>query len=300
MQIGIVGLGKMGANVARRLLRDEHDVRGFDQSDEVRKELESEGVKTSASLEQMVESLDSPKLIWLLVPSGDVVDKTIEKIRPHLSKGDVLVDGGNSHFCDSMRRYEELKKEDIFYLDVGTSGGIWGLENGFCLMVGGKEEAVEFAEPIFKSLAPEGGYKHVGRSGSGHFVKMIHNGIEYGLMEAYAEGFDLLENSSFDLNLPEIAELWNRGSVIRSWLLELGEKALDNDPQLSELEGFVTDSGMGRWTVNESVASGIPAPTITAALFSRFNSRRQNAFSHRFLAALRNQFGGHAVKPSKK
>lgn len=296
MRVGYVGLGKMGANQVRRLLGGGHEVFGYDRTAEVVQELAGEGMGPAESLEDLASKLESPRVFWLLVPQGAPIDQTIAALEPHVSEGDIIVDGGNSNFKDSMCRAAGLKEKGVHFLDIGTSGGVWGLKVGYCMMVGGEKSAFEAVEPLLKTLAPESGYLYVGESGSGHYVKMVHNGIEYALMQAYAEGFDLLEACRFDVDLPAVADLWNHGSVIRSWLLELGASALKEDPQLAELEGWVNDSGMGRWTAHESIDLAVPAPTITAALFARFRSRRSNTFSDRFLAALRNQFGGHAVK----
>ena len=299
MQIGLIGLGKMGANMARRLIQGGHEVVAFDRSEEQVKSLESEGAKGALTLESMVEQLQGPKNIWMMLPSGAPIDETIELLLPLIAPGDTLIDGANSLFHDTVARSEKLKEKSIHYVDAGTSGGVWGLEVGYCLMIGGEKEAVKRLEPAFKTLAPKDGYLHVGPSGAGHYVKMIHNGIEYALMQSYAEGFDILEHSQFPLDLHAISKLWNQGSVIRSWLLELTERMLEEDPKLENLKGYVQDSGMGRWTVQESIDLSIPAPAITTALQSRFRSRRENTFSDRYLAALRNQFGGHAVKKAE-
>jgi 6-phosphogluconate dehydrogenase len=244
----------------------------------------------------MVGKLKGKKAVWLMVPSGEPVDQNISDLAPLLTKGDIIIDGGNSLYKESVRRSEELKTRGIHFVDCGTSGGVWGLQVGYCLMIGGETEAVQHMEPAFKTLAPPDGYLHVGESGSGHLVKMIHNGIEYGMMQAYAEGFDILKASPYGLDLQKIAHLWNQGSVVRSWLLELAESALEKDPDLNNLEPFVADSGEGRWTVVESIDRSVPAPVLTLALQMRFASREKNSFAHRLLAALRNEFGGHAVK----
>jgi 6-phosphogluconate dehydrogenase len=237
-----------------------------------------------------------PRAIWLMVPSGDPVDLTIEQLIPSLSKEDIIVDGGNSHYKDSIRRAEKLKQLGIHFVDAGTSGGIWGLQEGYCLMIGGEKATIEQLEPIFKTLAPENGFAHVGPSGAGHFVKMVHNGIEYGMLQAYGEGFEMLKTSQFELDLGKISRLWNRGSVVRSWLLELAESAFAKDPQLSSIRGYVEDSGEGRWTVLEAVEREIPAPILTLSLFARFASRQDDSFSAKVIAALRNEFGGHPVR----
>ena len=296
MEIAFIGLGKMGANMVRRLRRDDHKVLAYDRDPQVAKGLESEGAIAVQSIEEIVEKMATPRAIWMMIPAGAPVDETIEKILPMLTPGDILIDGGNSRFSDTIRRAERVKESGVLYVDAGTSGGVWGLQVGYCLMVGGEKKAIETIEPALKTLAPPNGYLHVGGPGSGHYVKMVHNGIEYGIMQAYAEGFDILENSQYDLDHKAIAHLWNQGSVIRSWLLELAENMFEEDPKLDGLKGFVQDSGEGRWTVEESINQRVPAPVITLALQARFRSRRENTFSDRFLAALRNQFGGHAVK----
>lgn len=298
MKLAIVGLGRMGANMARRLIQSGHEVVVHNRSREPIDELAAEGALPAYSFDEIVDQLDAPRVVWLMVPAGDPVDAQIAELVPRLEKGDIIIDGGNSRFLDTLSRAEALQGSGIEYVDAGTSGGIWGLELGFNLMVGASPEAFEIIEPAIRTLAPENGYRHVGPTGSGHYVKMVHNGIEYGMMQAYAEGFEILEKSRFDLDLHGIADLWNHGSVVRSWLLELAVAAFDEDPHLDELQGWVSDSGEGRWTVEEAIALDVPAPTIYMALASRFYSRDDNAFSHRVLAALRNQFGGHAVKKS--
>jgi 6-phosphogluconate dehydrogenase len=295
MKLAIIGLGRMGANMARRLLRDGHEVVVHNRSREPIDELAAEGAIPAYDHDELVAKLEAPRVVWLMVPAGDPVDQQIAEVAPRLERGDIIVDGGNSRFLDTLARGEKLEAQGIRYVDAGTSGGIWGLELGFNLMVGGPDDAIAVIEPALKSLAPEDGYLHVGPTGAGHYVKMVHNGIEYGIMQAYAEGFEILHKSRFDLDLRAIAHLWNQGSVIRSWLLELAEAAFAEDPHLDQLKGWVNDSGEGRWTVEESIALDVPAPTIYMALASRFYSRDDNAFSHRVLAALRNQFGGHAV-----
>ena len=296
MRLAIVGLGRMGANMARRLIQNGHEVVVHNRSREPIDALASEGAIPAYSFDEIVAQLDAPRVVWLMVPAGDPVDQQIAELTSRLERGDIIVDGGNSRFLDTLARAESLDGSGIEYVDAGTSGGIWGLELGFNLMVGASPEAFEIVEPAIRSLAPENGYLHVGPTGSGHYVKMVHNGIEYGIMQAYAEGFEILERSRFDLDLHGIADLWNHGSVIRSWLLELATAAFEEDPHLDQLAGWVSDSGEGRWTVEEAIALDVPAPTIYMALASRFYSRDDNAFSHRVLAALRNQFGGHAVK----
>ena len=297
MKLAMIGLGKMGANMVRRLRRDQHTVFAFDQQIETAERLATEcGSIAVRELESFKNCFSGRKAIWVMVPAGDPTTSVIESLRKLLSSGDVIIDGGNSNFKDTIARADQLKRDGLLFVDAGTSGGVWGLEVGYCLMVGGEKQAIEHIEPALKTLAPENGYLHVGPSGSGHYVKMIHNGIEYGLMQAYAEGFDILEHSRFDLDLGKIAKLWNRGSVIRSWLLELSENIFDDDPKLEQLKGFVQDSGEGRWTVQEAIDLSVPAPVITDSLLARFRSRRENTFSDRYLAALRNQFGGHAVQ----
>lgn len=297
MELGIIGLGRMGANMARRLLRDGHRVVAYNRTPARTREMEAEGVQGAYSLAELVAQLARPRPIWIMVPAGDPVEKMIERLLPLIEPGDILIDGGNSNYKDSIRRAEMLRQRGVHFLDIGTSGGIWGLEIGYCLMVGGEREAFERVEPILKSLAPEKGYAYVGPSGAGHFVKMVHNGIEYGMMEALAEGFEILRaKEEFHLDLRQIAELWQRGSVIRSWLLELTEKALARDPELSGIRDWVADSGEGRWTVLESIDLDVPAPVITLALQARFRSRQEESFAAKLLAALRREFGGHAVK----
>ena len=299
MQIGIVGLGRMGGNMARRLLQDGHAVVGFDLDAGARAELETHGGTGKSSLPDLVNALEKPRTVWVMVPSGDITQSTVDELAGCMSAGDTLIDGGNSNYKESMRRAEELAEQGIDMLDSGTSGGIWGLENGYCLTIGGKKDAYERNLPIFKSLAPpeSDGNLYVGPSGSGHYVKMIHNGIEYGMMQAFAEGLELLEaKSEFGLNLAEICENWRYGSVIRSWLLDLTADELKEDPGLDQLSSYVEDSGEGRWTVDASVELAVPAPVITAALQMRFRSRQDNPMGGRALAAMRNAFGGHSVK----
>ncbi|HEX2170947.1 MAG TPA: decarboxylating 6-phosphogluconate dehydrogenase [Dehalococcoidia bacterium] len=289
MQVGLVGLGRMGAGIAARLRRHGHEVIGYDRDP---------ALSEVASLEDLIGRLAPPRLVWVMVPAGDPTEQTIRAVADLLAPDDTIIDGGNSYYRDSRRRAEDLAARGLHFLDVGTSGGIWGLETGFCLMVGGPEMAFARAEPIFTALAPPGGYARVGPSGAGHYVKMVHNGIEYGLMQAYAEGFDLLQVSDFGLDVRQVAGLWNQGSVVRSWLLELAERAFERDPNLEELRGYVEDSGEGRWTVIEAVERGVPAGLLAQSLFSRFSSRQDNAFGLRVLAALRREFGGHAVRPA--
>ena len=299
MDIGIIGLGRMGGNMVRRLLEGGHRVAAYDPSAEAVKAVEGYGAVGASSVGEMIKSLPEKRIVWMMVPSGEPTENTVKKLAKELNEGDIVIDGGNSNYKDSMRRAEELKEKGIYFLDAGTSGGIWGLKEGYCLMVGGEYEAYKQVEPIFKTLAPSGdrGYGYVGPSGAGHFVKMVHNGIEYGVMEAYAEGFELMKaKKGFNLKLDEIAEIWRYGSVIRSWLLDLAAAALKESPELEEIQAYVEDSGEGRWTVEESIELGVPIPVITQSLQARFRSRQEQPFSAKLLAALRNQFGGHGVK----
>ena len=296
MELGMIGLGRMGANMTERLLLGGHRVITYDRSAEAVQRVVDKGALGAHSLADFVKQLSLPRAIWLMVPSGDPVDQTIEQLRPQLSKGDILIDGGNSNYKDSIRRAGNLKRDGVHFIDAGTSGGIWGLKVGYCMMIGGEPEIVACLEPIFKTLAPKDGFLHVGPSGAGHFVKMIHNGIEYGMLQAYGEGFELLKASQFDLDLGAISHLWNQGSVVRSWLLELCESAFAKDPKLDAIQGYVEDSGEGRWTVAEAIEKSVPAPVLTLALFARFASRQDSSFSAKVIAALRNEFGGHAVK----
>jgi len=296
LQIGMVGLGRMGANMARRLARGGHEVFGFDPSAEARAAVERDGIGTAASLADLCERLTPPRAVWLMVPAGAATEETIGKLLGLLAPSDVLVDGGNSHYKDSLKAAERCRAAGVEFADAGTSGGIWGLEEGYCLMVGGSVEAFSRLEPVLRCLAPEGGLLHTGPAGSGHFVKMVHNGIEYGLMEAYGEGFEILARGPFELHLGEVAELWRHASVVRSWLLDLLAQALGKDPDLAHLRGYVDDSGEGRWTAQEAIDLGVAAPAITLALQQRFLSRQDDTLSNRVIAALRNEFGGHAVK----
>ena len=296
MKLGMVGLGRMGGNMTVRLLRHGHEVVGHARSPETRARIAEMGAETAESLADLVAELPTPKVVWVMVPAGDVTEATVSELAGLLSPGDVVVDGGNSNYKDSKRRAEDLAARGIRLLDCGTSGGIWGLENGYCLMVGGDAEAAALVEPVFLALAPEGGYAHVGRSGAGHFTKMIHNGIEYGMLAAFGEGFEILESSEFDLDLEKVAAIWRNGSVVRSWLLDLLHDALEKDPKLESLRGYVEDSGEGRWTVQAAIDQDVPAPITALALFSRFASRQDESFSAKVIAALRREFGGHAVK----
>jgi len=292
----MIGLGRMGANMTERLVLGGHRIISYDRSPEAIQRVVDKGAVGSRSLADFVQQLSQPRAAWLMVPSGDPVDQTIEQLLPQLAKGDVIIDGGNSYYKDSIRRAEKLKQQGIYFVDAGTSGGIWGLRVGYCIMLGGEKQVVERLDPIFKTLAPKDGYLHVGPSGAGHFVKMIHNGIEYGMLQANGEGFELLKASGFDLDLGKIAHLWNQGSVVRSWLLELAESAFNKDPELASIKGYVEDSGEGRWTVLEAVERNVPASVLTLSLFARFASRQEDSFSAKVIAALRNEFGGHAVK----
>jgi len=296
MQLGFVGLGRMGLNMVTRLTRGGHQIVAYDRSADAVDKAEAIGAKGAASLDAVVTALATPRAVWVMVPAGDPTESTVNALADRLSAGDVIIDGGNTNFHDDVRRAERLRTKGIHYIDAGTSGGIWGLTEGYCLMVGGIADVCQRLEPVFLTLAPERGYLRVGNHGAGHYVKMIHNGIEYGLMQAYAEGFELMHASDYQIDLPAVAALWNQGSVVRSWLLELTAKALAEDHDLSELEGYVEDSGEGRWTLQEGIDRSVPLPTLTAALFTRFRSRETNPFAERLLAAMRNQFGGHAVK----
>ncbi|HEY7590020.1 MAG TPA: decarboxylating 6-phosphogluconate dehydrogenase [Candidatus Limnocylindrales bacterium] len=296
MRIGFIGLGRMGANMVRRLLRHGHEVVAYNRTAEKTREIAGEGADPAFTIEELVGKLKKPRAVWIMVPAGDATEAQIEELLEHLEKGDTIVDGGNTNFHDDQRRHPALKKKGIHYVDAGVSGGIWGLANGFCLMVGGEQEPVSRLEPVFTALAPESGYLHVGGPGSGHYVKMVHNGIEYGMMQAYAEGFEIMHASDYPLELSKIAKLWNHGSVVRSWLLELLEPALAGDQNLTRLKGWVADSGEGRWTVQEAIDKDVPAPVITLSLLMRFRSRQDDSYGAKVLAALRNEFGGHAVK----
>ncbi len=320
MHIGLIGLGKMGGNMVRRLKKGGHEITVFDMSAENVKKLVDEGNEGASSLEDLVKKLPKPRAVWVMVPSGKPTEETVHTLGNAMESGDMIVDGGNSFFQDDVRRAAELKKKGIHYVDAGTSGGVWGVERGYCLMIGAADEAFKTLEPVFKTLAPgrgdidrtpgrekvggtsEEGYLHCGPPGSGHYVKMVHNGIEYGIMQAYAEGFDILQNADvksvpeerrFTLNLPDIAEVWRRGSVIGSWLLDLTAMALVENPDLSNYSGFVEDSGEGRWTVNAAVEQAVPAEVLTSALFARFRSRQEHTFGEKMLSAMRFKFGGH-------
>jgi 6-phosphogluconate dehydrogenase len=324
MQLGMVGLGRMGGNMVERLMRGGHQCVVFDLSpDNVRKYVAKKATGSS-SLADFVGKLTKPRAAWVMVPAGAPTENTIAELAKHMESGDTVIDGGNTHFKDDVRRARELKSKGIHYVDVGTSGGVWGIERGYCMMIGGPKDVVQRLDPIFKTLAPgrgdiprtpgrdklggtaEEGYLHCGPAGAGHFVKMVHNGIEYGIMQAYAEGFDLFKNASskelpqehrFQLNLPDIAEVWRRGSVIGSWLLDLTAMALAEDPSLEHYEGFVQDSGEGRWTIEAAVEAAVPVEVLASALFTRFRSRQQHTFAEKVLSAMRHKFGGHMEPP---
>jgi 6-phosphogluconate dehydrogenase len=290
MQLGMIGLGRMGGNMTKRLAERGHDVKTYDPQVD----------STAKSLEELRDQLTAPRTFWMMVPAGKITESTFQTLLAAGAAGDVIVDGGNSNFHDSQRRYADAKAKGLKFVDAGVSGGVWGLANGYCLMVGGDDDAVAQVEPVFRDLAPTDGYAHVGASGAGHFTKMVHNGIEYGLMQAYAEGFDVMNSSEFDLDLHEIAGIWRYGSVVRSWLLELLVAAFEKEGgHLEAIRGYVEDSGEGRWTIAEAIAEDVPVPVITAALFARFASRQDESFAAKVNAALRNQFGGHAVQPER-
>jgi 6-phosphogluconate dehydrogenase len=298
MQLGFIGLGKMGGNMVHRIHRDsDHQVVAFDFSEEAVSAAEGHGAIGASSLEELVSKLDAPRLVWIMVPAGDPTEETVNTLAELLEPGDTIVDGGNTNWHDDVRRAGELDAKEIHDIDVGTSGGVWGLEVGYCMMVGGHEESVARLAPILDVLAPPDGWRHFGDAGAGHFVKMIHNGIEYGIMQAYAEGFELIHEVKYPIELKEVAGLWNRGSVVRSWLLELAEKAFEAEGNdLEGLKGHVSDSGEGRWTIIDGIDHDVPTPVITASLYARFYSRGQGDYTHRVLAALRNKFGGHSVE----
>jgi 6-phosphogluconate dehydrogenase len=327
MKLGMIGLGRMGANMTRRLMRGGHKLVVTDLSAENVKHISGEGAIPSASLDDFVHQLVTPRVAWLMVPAGGPTEQTVQTLSQKFQAGDILIDGGNSYFKDDIRRSKQLKDKGIHYVDVGTSGGVWGLERGYCMMIGGPQEAVHYLDPIFKTLAPgrgdiprtpgrekmpgtaEDGYIYCGPSGAGHFVKMVHNGIEYGLMQAYAEGFDIFRNAQskelpedqrYDLNLPDIAEVWRRGSVVSSWLLDLTAMALAENPTLSEYTGFVQDSGEGRWTIQAAIDEAVPVDVLSAALFTRFRSRQVHTFAEKMLSAMRQKFGGHVEQSATK
>jgi 6-phosphogluconate dehydrogenase len=292
MQLGMIGLGRMGSGMTERLREGGHDVRTYDPNVEAR---------TAASLEELKQQLDAPRALWMMIPAGKITEDVFQNLLKLLDNGDTIVDGGNSNFHDSKRRYADAERAGIHFVDAGVSGGIWGLEVGFCLMVGGDDEPVKRLEPVFETLAPQDGYAHVGPSGSGHFVKMVHNGIEYGLMQSYAEGFEIMEHSEYDLDPHAISGIWRNGSVVRSWLLELLHAAFEqHGGKLEDIAPYVDDSGEGRWTINEAINENVPAPVIAASLFARFASRDEIKFSAKVAAALRQQFGGHAIKAMER
>jgi 6-phosphogluconate dehydrogenase len=296
MELGFIGLGKMGMNMVTRLRRDNHRVVVFDRSADLVKQAEGQGCVASSSLADMIGKLTAPRTVWIMVPSGAPTEETVQAVAALLQPGDTIVDGGNTRFHDDVRRAADLKKKQLHYIDAGTSGGIWGLKVGYCLMIGGEETPVKRLAPVFTTLAPENGWAHVGGPGAGHYVKMVHNGIEYSMMQGYAEGFELMSKSEYNLNLGRVADLWMHGSVVRSWLLELAVDALKDDPKLDKLKGFVQDSGEGRWMIADAIEKDVPVPTLTTALFTRFRSRQDQSFAEKMLAALRNAFGGHAVR----
>ncbi len=302
MQIAMIGLGRMGMNMVRRLLKGNHQVIAYNRTPNKTDEMVKEGAIGAYSLYELVEKLSPPRVVWLMLPAGPAIDEHLDQLKDLLLAGDMVIDGGNTYYKDDIRRAEMLAEKGIQFVDAGVSGGIWGLEVGYCTMVGGTKENYEYLEPIFETLAPKDGYLYCGATGAGHFVKMVHNGIEYGMMQAYGEGFEILEASPYaaSLNYAEVAHMWNQGSVIRSWLLELAEAAFKKDPKLSHIRGYVEDSGEGRWTVQQAVETGVSAPVISLSLFRRFRSRQEDAYSDRVLAALRREFGGHAVFEAEK
>lgn len=302
MKLAMIGLGKMGLNMARRLMQGKHAVIAYDLSNEAVQQISAEGASGAASLQQAVEMLPTPRIVWIMLPAGKPVEETISRLKELLSPEDIVIDGGNSYYKDDRRRYEALQALGIRYMDVGVSGGVWGLEVGYCMMMGGDKTVFKYLEPIFQTLAPRDGYLYCGKSGAGHFVKMIHNGIEYGLMQAYGEGFEILDASEYagSFDYAKISHLWNQGSVIRSWLLELAEDAFGKSAELTDITGYVEDSGEGRWTVQQAIDTGVPAEVITLSLMRRFRSRQQDPFTERVLAALRREFGGHAVVSKKE
>jgi 6-phosphogluconate dehydrogenase len=296
MQLGMIGLGRMGANMTTRLLRGAHKVVVYDANTDAVRVAVGGGANGAQSLTEMIAKLTTPRVVWVMVPAGKPTDETIHALLSLLAPGDTIIDGGNANFRESQARYAFARERGVHFIDAGVSGGVWGLENGYCLMVGGDKEAVKQVEDIFLTLAPSGGYAHVGSNGAGHFSKMVHNGIEYGMLAAYGEGFEILEKSNFHYDLHQLAELWLQGSVVRSWLLELAELALRKDAALSSIRGYVDDSGEGRWAVQAAIDENVPAPVITASLISRLVSRQDESFSAKVIAALRNEFGGHVVK----
>lgn len=298
MDIGFIGLGKMGMNMVTRLKQGPHQVVAFDRNPEAIKQAAHAGAQPAASLEDLVSQLSPPRHVWIMVPSGEPTEDTINALASLLESGDTIIDGGNTKFHDDIRRAAALKAQGLHYVDAGTSGGIWGLQVGYCLMIGGDSAIVERLAPVFTTLAPEKGWAHVGGHGAGHYVKMVHNGIEYSMMQGYAEGFELMSKSEYQLDLAQISQLWMQGSVIRSWLLELAADTLKQDPRLTHLKGYVQDSGEGRWMLMDALEKDVPVPTLATALFTRFRSRQEESFAEKMLAALRNAFGGHSVKRS--
>jgi 6-phosphogluconate dehydrogenase len=297
MQLAMIGLGRMGGNMVKRLVQGGHELVVYDSSADAIKAVAGKGIKAAKNIADVAKQLAPRRVVWVMVPAGAPADSTIEQLVPHLTTGDIVIDGGNSNFRDSLRRAAALKAKGIEFVDVGTSGGVWGLTLGYCLMIGASPAAFQHCEPVFQSLAPPDGYAHVGPAGAGHYVKMVHNGIEYGMLQAYAEGYEILHASQdFKLQLGQIAKLWNHGSVVRSWLNELAERAFARDDQLAAIRGYVEDSGEGRWTVEEAMRLDVPAPVITLSLLARFRSRQQESFGAKVIAALRHEFGGHAVQ----
>src|SRR6202165_3720509 len=296
MQLGLIGLGRMGSGMTLRLLQGGHQVMVYDRVPEAGAALAAKGATATGSLEDLGQKLKAPRVMWLMIPAGPPVDDTIQHLSGTLSPGDVIIDGGNSNYKDSMRRAETLRSQQIEFMDVGVSGGIWGPKVGFNLMGGGKQAVFKQVEPIFQTLAPLDGYAYVGPSGAGHYAKMVHNGIEYSMLQSYAEGFEILKAAPFGFDLEQLAKLWNHGSVIRSWLLELAQAAFERDPQLSRIRGYVDDSGEGRWTLQEAIDRAVPTPPLAMSVFMRFRSRQDDSFSDKVVAALRNEFGGHPVK----
>lgn len=296
MQIALIGLGKMGGNMVERLVKGGHQVVAYDRDSGVTAQVAAGGATPASSLEELVAKLSPRRAVWLMVPSGQPVDSSLDTLLPLLESGDVIIDGGNSHYTDSQRRAQRCAEKGVGFLDAGTSGGVWGLTVGYCLMVGGDQDAFDYVAPVFKTLAPPDGFLRVGPSGAGHYVKMVHNGIEYGMLQAYAEGFEVMETSEFDLDLGAISHLWNQGSVVRSWLLELTERALAEDPDLVQIKGYVDDTGEGRWTLLQALQQNVPTPVLALSLIMRIRSRQSDSFAAKYVAALRNQFGGHAVK----
>jgi 6-phosphogluconate dehydrogenase len=300
MQLGLVGLGRMGMNMGRRWIKGGHEIVAYNRTYAKTEELAQKGAKPAKSLPELVKALKAPRVVWLMLPAGEATEEALTAVSSQLSAGDIVVDGANNYYKDDLRHADELNNKKIHFIDAGVSGGVWGLKNGYCTMVGGEAPDVGRIKPLLDTLAPKDGWLHCGEVGSGHFVKMVHNGIEYGMMQAYAEGFEILAASRYKPDFKKVAHLWNQGSVVRSWLLELAEDAFSKDPQLTKIAGYVEDSGEGRWTVQQAIDSGVSAPVIALSLFQRFVSRQKDAFSMRVLAALRNEFGGHAVQPAGK